>query len=605
MSHFYDPIIGPPRRTQNTPVGTNLQGSVNDVYVRPYGRSNELDDQRQQNAYEDQHIGALIPEDIPEFEARRQREYMRYIRGEHSPAGTGSYRMSGFENSSTSRHFPARAGSLPGSPDLWASQRDTVIQGQRDEHSDLTADRRHPRRDTSAPNPDHADLLSEKDRLAKRYAEIGPAAYIEGITVRDSLRFPALSMPNLRPVLLEEPAPADEVYLQQDFARDGLSVPHLRPIFPTGPSFAEKTLLAERVGALGPEAYMARITSQDSLRPLSWHPLPEGPALPLDEVDPSQNSRSRTLIRSLDGYYRRELKGEPGHRFDNVNDTVVAAYINVHAHASDFGQGILRIIGREQPFSVFYSWIVQIPFLRLQQSALEVLLPIDRDAIREVNNDILRVLYVYLSNGSRTIPHPATDADVEDSRRTVLVELEHRGFTEKLPRVARFRGLSDRSADRMSEVPGLFHDTASSSRSDTLVNQSSRWPNTIAAGGTRDPKDRRDNKARQRVLRGEMSITDYVFGEVSEKKKGKAPVAEDGETDSSDHSSAASSSNTVQHELEVSSSEDCTPPAKGKAAATKVNSRGKSRDSSQKTKHKANKTPSRRRSSRLNRKSDH
>ena len=100
-----------------------------------------------------------------------------------------------------------------------------------------------------------------------------------------------------------------------------------------------------------------------------------------------------------------------------------------------------------------------------------------------------------------------------------------------------------------------------------IVNQSSRWPNTFAAGEIREPKDRRDNKARQRVRRGELSTTEYVFGEASEKKKVKAPVAEDDEIDSSEHSSAESSSNKVQYELEVGSSEHSTPPAKGKAAA--------------------------------------
>ena len=605
MSRFYDPMIGPPRRTQNTPLDANLQDPAHGVYVRPY----EFDDQRQQNAYEDQRIGALIPEDIPEFEARRQREYMEYVRRERSPAGTGSYRMPSFEDSNTSRHFPARAGSLPGSLDLGASQRDTATQGRRNEYSDTTADHRHSRRDNFAPNSDHDDLISEKDRLAKRYAEIGPAAYIEGITLRDSLRNLGLSMPNLRPVLLEEPAPADEVYLEPISARDGLSVPRLGSVFLAGPSFAEKTLLAERIGALGPEAYMERINTQDSLRPLSWHPLPEGPALPLDEVDPSQNYRSRALIRSLDEYYRRELKGEPGHRFDNVNDTVVTAYINAHAHASNSGQGILRIIGHEQPSSVFYSWIVQIPFLCLEHSALEVMLPIDRDATRQVNNDILRVLYVHLSNGSRTIPYSVTNDIVEESRRSLLAELERRGLTEKLPRVARLRGLSDCSADRMSGLPDWFHDTASSSklaeRSNASVDQSSRWPNAFATGEFREPADRRDDKARQRVRRGEMSITEYVFGEASEKKKGKAPVTREHETDSSDHSSDAASSNSVQYELEVSSSEDSTPPAKGKAAVGENASRRKSRKSSQKTKHKANKTSSRHRTSRSDRKSNH
>ena len=112
----------------------------------------------------------------------------------------------------------------------------------------------------------------------------------------------------------------------------------------------------------------------------------------------------------------------------------------------------------------------------------------------------------------------------------------------------RLRGLDSRVPSRTSRVPGRYDDTASSlmelAGANAIVNQSSRWPNTFAAGEIREPKDRRDNKARQRVRRGELSTTEYVFGEASEKKKVKAPVAEDDEIDSSEHSSAESSSNT-------------------------------------------------------------
>ena len=427
-------------------------------------------------------------------------------------------------------------------------------------------DHRHSRRDSYAQNPDHEGLRSREDRLAKRYAEIGPAAYLEPIIARDSLRL-------------------------------GLSVPRLRPVFPAGPSLADEALLADRVGTLGSAAYMERTTSQDELHPLSWNSLPKAPALSLDKVNRSQDSSSRQLIHALDEYYRRELREDPEHRFDDVDDTVIAAYVNACEHAYYPGQRMQRIIGRDQQFSFFSSWVVQIPFLDPQLSALEVMLPVDQEAITELNNDLLRVLYVHFSNDSRTIPSAVTAAGMEDSRRGILSELVRRGFTGELPHAVRIRGLNDRAVPRKSRDPDGFHDSVSGWS--MPVGQTRR-----EEGNVRTPKGSHDNKARQDVRRGSTSTTEHSFGEVSRKKKGKTPVTRVYEIDSSDHSSAAASPNTVQYELEVSSSEDSTPPAKGKAPAAEATSQGDSCDSPEKTKHKADRAPLRHRSSVSDQKSD-
>lgn len=152
---------------------------------------------------------------------------------------------------------------------------------------------------------------------------------------------------------------------------------------------------------------------------------------------------SRKLIHLLEDYYRRELKEDPGHRFDNVDDTVITAYINTCEHVNYRGQRLRRIIGLEQPFSSFNSCVVPIPFLELRHSALEVMLPLDWEAIAELNNDMLRVLYVHLSNDGRDIPSVVTITSMEESRRRVLSELVCRGFTGELPNVVRLRGLNN------------------------------------------------------------------------------------------------------------------------------------------------------------------
>lgn len=344
------------------------------------------------------------------------------------------------------------------------------------------------------------------------------------------------------------------------------------------------------------KACLQRTTSGDGLRPLSMSKSPTaGLARFSEEVDRSYDISSRELIRSLDEYHRCELKQDHGHRFDNVDDTVIAAYINACACVSRPRQGIHRIIGRHQPFSSFNSWVVPIPFLDL---ALEVMLPVDQEAITELNNDVLRVLYVHLSNDSRTIFSEVTTASIEQIRRHLLSELARRGLTGELPHVVRLRGMNHYSVPRRLRDPSWLSNPAPGSSAP--VDQISRKVET----SSHDSRGRRDNKARQNARRGSTTTTENSFGKVSEKKKGKARVARIYEVDSSDHSSAASSSNTVQYELEVSSSGDSTPPSKGKAPAIEATSHGNSYESSENNKHRADKIPSRHRSSVSNQKSN-
>lgn len=184
-----------------------------------------------------------------------------------------------------------------------------------------------------------------------------------------------------------------------------------------------------------------------------------------------------------------------------------------------------------------------------------------------------------------------TITSIEESRRLILSELMRRGSTGELPHVVRLRGLNHYSVPRSLRDPSWLSNSAPGSSAS--VDQISREVKT----SSHDSKGRLDNKARQKARRSSTTTTENFFGEVAEKKRGKAPVARVYEDDSSDHSSAASSSNTVQHELEASSSEDNTPPTRGKAPAIEATSHGKSYDSSGKTKHRADKIPSRHRSS--------
>jgi hypothetical protein len=120
-----------------------------------------------------------------------------------------------------------------------------------------------------------------------------------------------------------------------------------------------------------------------------------------------------------------------------------------------------------------------------------------------------------------------TDASMAESRRHVLRELERRGFTAKLPAVPRLRERNNEPT-ALSQFPGL----ASSPRLtrpasvDASVDQSSSRAKTRTARKRHVTKDSSDKDPRQQVARGLVSISTYLFGEVTETKKGEAPVTE-------------------------------------------------------------------------------
>jgi len=282
---------------------------------------------------------------------------------------------------------------------------------------------------------------------------------------------------------------------------------------------SKEDLLAKLAAKPGYPASGYLIVARDTLRmQASEHSAPAGP-IPSDEeilAEYLAALSSKDFVNALDARYRVDWNTERGHRFDHLDDNAIAAYVNVSDPAIHMQWRKQRIIGREQQFSLSNIWVVQVPFLHLEHDALEVMLPIDQEAIAGVNNDILRVLYVRLSNGSRTIPRTVIEASVEESRRRVLSELERRGFTEQLPRIARLCGLSDRSASRMSSGSNRL---SKPKWTNIFDNQSSRWSEVDATGETRSSKDRRANEELQHIRRGSASVSSYVSGEVSEKQK--------------------------------------------------------------------------------------
>lgn len=176
---------------------------------------------------------------------------------------------------------------------------------------------------------------------------------------------------------------------------------------------------------------------------------------------------------------------------------------------------------------------MRIPFLRLKEKVLHVRMPLDRESVRGLDNDILRVMYVFLSN---IRPEFVSAASLTESHSHVLSELESRGFTARLPHVDRLLGLDD--APRYNPSP------------------SSKLPAV-----SRDPV--------RQTSRG--TLPSPTKPEAPQKKKGKAPVCA-----CSYHLSAASWSDTVEIEQEDSSSQDSTPSANGKAPAAETPSQDSS-----------------------------
>ena len=67
----------------------------------------------------------------------------------------------------------------------------------------------------------------------------------------------------------------------------------------------------------------------------------------------------------MDEHYRHELK-DHGHRFDDVDDTDIAAYVNACEQVYFSGERMQRIVGREHPDAFLDRWRDPRTFLDLR-----------------------------------------------------------------------------------------------------------------------------------------------------------------------------------------------------------------------------------------------
>jgi hypothetical protein len=115
-----------------------------------------------------------------------------------------------------------------------------------------------------------------------------------------------------------------------------------------GPRSNEE-LLPQRCADINPARYLDGIIARDDLLlGIDRHYAPVEVAAPLQEDNPFEGMTSRKLIHALDVHYRSELTIEPGRHFDNVDDDVVAAYINAGDHTTHQGQVAKVIIAGAQ-----------------------------------------------------------------------------------------------------------------------------------------------------------------------------------------------------------------------------------------------------------------
>jgi hypothetical protein len=158
------------------------------------------------------------------------------------------------------------------------------------------------------------------------------------------------------------------------------------------------------------------------------------------------NSTTREPTHASDERHGPGSTAETGHRFDNFDDIFIHAVINARGPRSYSAPEVYMTIGRETQKDSPIAWSIEIPYLGLPQNVLEVWLPLDQASLLDLTNDVLRVLHVHIADpdckalGSAFFPA----ADVVESRRLVLRELERRGFTEQMPHVVRLHGLKHR-----------------------------------------------------------------------------------------------------------------------------------------------------------------
>jgi hypothetical protein len=235
------------------------------------------------------------------------------------------------------------------------------------------------------------------------------------------------------------------------------------------------------------------------------------------------NSTTREPTHASDERHGPGSTAETGHRFDNFDDTFIHAVINARGPRSYSAPEVYMTIGRETQKDSPIAWSIEIPYLGLPQNVLEVWLPLDQASLLDLTNDVLRVLHVHIADpdckalGSAFFPA----ADVVESRRLVLRELERRGFTEQMPHVVRLRGLKHRP---------------STTRPGESVIQSRKRAQKDSAGEASHCMDCCNHKSHQQVGQDAGSSLFPSTGNMSEKKKSKAPVDKGYEADSSNYS---------------------------------------------------------------------
>lgn len=188
----------------------------------------------------------------------------------------------------------------------------------------------------------------------------------------------------------------------------------------------------------------------------------QSPQPELERPKDSPVSAYKSLMDALDRHYAKDLKAEVGHHFDNVDDNVIIAYARAHETGYDSASPDLsppKIIGSK--WRKHDSWLIPVPYLYrgLNLTFLDVILPLDRRCVRDLSNDVLRVLHIQLAAADYKTPYNhvrASDDDMVESRLQVLGELMRRGFTGRLPNVVRLKGLGRGVSFNISEADVLL-----------------------------------------------------------------------------------------------------------------------------------------------------
>lgn len=237
----------------------------------------------------------------------------------------------------------------------------------------------------------------------------------------------------------------------------------------------------------------------------------------------------KALMDGLNQCYSDDLKADLGHRFDDVDDDVIIAYAK--AHVSLFGRpypGLLATltVGEEANRGRHPSCLIPVPYLGIRYKYLDVILPLSRDYVRDLDNDVLRLLHVHLAafdcGAPDNVPMRASHADLAESRHQVLCELYRRGFTERLPNIVRLKGLS--ASARIAGVEKrLGLRSTLRPRPSAFATQSHKTTQTNAADQARMSMNNPHAESRPYVRQHPQPSRTCGFNAASLMNKGQAP----------------------------------------------------------------------------------